>query len=261
VRLRSILGRIPGVHGALRKFHAATDPVRRQVRFWDGEQRRVNGEVSQLFRGWRKSETQAHESNVVFDSYSGGDVIDVGAYEGWYAALLAPKARPGDRFLLLEPDHRVLPKLHRVAGELARTFPHVGFYVMPVAAGNGAAAGMTFPYGEAGHPRVESSGAEATGDSTVRIDDIVQALSLRPALLKIDVEGAEWFVLEGASRTLGLRQCSLMLEVHPKWQPAAVTPGKVHEAVERFGYVKTDIDAAGDVAWRELWRPAPSTNV
>lgn len=253
--LRTVIGRIPGAHAALRRFHAATDPVPRRVRFWNGEERRVSGEVAQLFRSWRRSQTQAHESDVIFDAYSGGDVIDVGAYEGWYAALLAPKAAPGTRFLLLEPDPRVLPKLHRVAAELSRAFPHVGFFVMPVAAGNGGAVHFTFPYGEEGHPKAESAAEDANGTKTVRIDELVQALSLRPALLKIDVEGAEWFVLDGARRTLEARSCSLMLEVHPKWQPSGVTTDKVHELVRQFGYSRTDIDATGDVAWRELWRP------
>jgi FkbM family methyltransferase len=255
VTLRTVVGRVPGVHAALRGAHALTDPFRRRVRFWNGEERRVSGEVAQLFRSWRRSQTQAQESDVIFDAYSGGDVIDVGAYEGWYAALLAPKAAAGNRFLLLEPDPRVLPKLYRVAAELSRAFPHVGFFVMPVAAGNGGAVRLTFPYGTDGHPKAESSADDASGTNTLRIDDIVGALSLRPALLKIDVEGAEWFVLDGARRTLEARSCKVMLEVHPKWQPSGVTTEQVHELVRKFGYSKTDIDASGDVALRELWRP------
>jgi len=249
-----MLGRVPGARAALRAARGATDPIRRSTRFWDGAARRCNGEVAQLFRAWRRSDTQREESDAIFAAYAGGDVIDVGSYEGWYAALLAPKAKPRDRFLLLEPDPRALPKLHRVAGELARLFPHLSFFVLSAAVGDGGVAHLAFPYGEAGHPRIGSGGGE--GVPTVRIDDLARTFALRPALLKIDVEGAEWFVLQGASETLARAEADVMLEVHPKWQPAGVTPAAVHELVERHGYARRDIDASGDVAWRELWRPA-----
>jgi len=87
----------------------------------------------------------------------------------------------------------------------------------------------------------------------VRIDELVRTSSLCPALLKIDVEGAEWFVLEGAEQTLAQSKPGVMLEVHPKWQPEGIVPADVHARLERFGYVRHDIDANGDVAWRELW--------
>jgi len=245
-------GRIPGARATLRAVHRATDPIRRSTRFWDGVARNCRGELSQLFRAWRRSETQRTESDAVFGAYSGGDVIDVGSYEGWYGALLAPKANAGDRFLLLEPDPRALPTLHRIVAELAALFPHVGFFVLPSAAGNGGVAQLTFPYGEAGHPRAVS--ADGEGTRTVRLDDLVRTLSLRPTLLKIDVEGAEWFVLEGAEQMLAQAKPDVMLEVHPTWQPAGVTPADVHARLERLGYTRHDIDATGDVAWRELWR-------
>jgi len=83
----------------------------------------------------------------------------------------------------------------------------------------------------------------------------VTTLSLHPRLIKIDVEGAEWNVLEGAKRTLAGRGADLMLEVHPKWLPAGVAPADVHGLLDRSGYLRHDIEASGDVAWRELWRP------
>jgi FkbM family methyltransferase len=249
-------GRIPGARAALRGVRKATDPIRRNTRFWDGVVRSCNGELAQLFRAWRRSKEQQFESDAVFDVYAGGDVIDVGAYEGWYGALLAPKAKPGDRFLFLEPDPRALPKLHRIVAELAALFPHVGFFVLPSAAGDGGVAQLTFPYGEAGHPRAVSTDGE--GVRTVRLDDLVRTLSLRPMLLKIDVEGAEWFVLEGAGETLARAETAVMLEVHPKWQPSGVAAADVHARLERSGYSRHDIDASGDVAWRELWRPSSS---
>jgi FkbM family methyltransferase len=246
-----MVGRVPGVRTALRLAHRATDPIRRPTRFWDGVARKSSGEMSRIFRAWRRNEARV-ESDAVYNAYSGGDVIDVGAYEGWYAALLAPKARAGDRFLLLEPDPRMLPILYRIAGELAALFPSVGFFVLPAAAGTGAVVQLTFPCGEDGHPRAASGDGE--GVHTVRIDDLVQTLSLRPRLLKIDVEGAEWFVLQGAEQTLARAEMDVMLEVHPKWQPDGVATQDLHDMLQRAGYARDDLDVS-EVAWRELWRP------
>jgi hypothetical protein len=50
--------------------------------------------------------------------------------------------------------------------------------------------------------------------STIALDEIVRASGLLPDVLKIDVEGAELHVLEGASKTLASARPIVLLGVH-----------------------------------------------
>jgi hypothetical protein len=59
--------------------------------------------------------------------------------------------------------------------------------------------------------------------ATIELDEIVQASGLRPDVLKIDVEGAEMHVLEGASRTLASARPIVLLGVHSDELRAACT--------------------------------------
>lgn len=52
---------------------------------------------------------------------------------------------------------------------------------------------------------------------TYRLDELVKlnGLNARPVFIKVDVEGAEWFVLEGARRILERDSPEILLSVHP----------------------------------------------
>jgi hypothetical protein len=72
--------------------------------------------------------------------------------------------------------------------------------------------------------------------------------------VKVDVEGAEVFVLQGMARTLTEYRPTVMLEVHPMWQPKGVTVEQVRLLLTERGYAPTTLDAT-TVAIRELWTP------
>ncbi|MGH9692103.1 MAG: FkbM family methyltransferase [Candidatus Acidiferrales bacterium] len=66
----------------------------------------------------------------------------------------------------------------------------------------------------------------------VRLDDIVfEARNPAPHLIKMDVEGAEWGALQGASRLLSEVKPKLLCEVHDPNQM-----GQIRAYLERFGY-------------------------
>jgi len=59
-------------------------------------------------------------------------------------------------------------------------------------------------------------GLVETSAPMTTIDREVDELGLRPSLIKIDVEGAELDVLNGASRVLAEQRPRLLLSLHPK---------------------------------------------
>ena len=228
-------------------------PLPRRVRFWDGVVRPSTEGVAQLFRLWRRGASTAAEAEAAYRAYAGGDVVDIGAFHGWYAALLSPKAHPGDVFVLVEPDTSAVPTLLRTTGALAQTFPDLRYCVVTKAAGDGSCVRPTYPYGEDGHPRFESvEGTEV--ERSVTIDRLVDGLGVRPTFMKVDVEGAEFFVMRGASDTLATAAPVVMLETHPLWQPGGVDAAEVADPLRERAYVAEDLDESGE-ALRQLWRP------
>jgi hypothetical protein len=65
---------------------------------WDDEVMPATLGIRRMFDEWRSSAELAAESQQVFENYDGGDILDVGAFQGWYPLLLAKKARPGRDF-------------------------------------------------------------------------------------------------------------------------------------------------------------------
>jgi FkbM family methyltransferase len=201
-----------------------------------------------------------NESRQVLDAYHGGDAIDVGAFHGWYSVLFASRAAPRDRLVSIEPDVRALPTLHDTLAALTSISSAIAF-VLPVAVGDGRPLSASFPQGDDGHPRFASDNG-ASGAVGTTIDTIVTALRLRPTFVKVDVEGAEHFVLQGMLNTLRDYHPSVMLELHPYWQPAGVSIEDLRELLVGNGYSAVTLDVA-DVAVRELWSPrcpTPSTS-
>jgi FkbM family methyltransferase len=83
--------------------------------------------------------------------------------------------------------------------------------------------------------------------ATVALDDFCRERALDPAVVKVDVEGAEAAVLRGARELLGRRRAMLFLEVH-------------HELLERSGgsaeEVFAELNAAG-WSWEEIEDSSP----
>lgn len=75
---------------------------------------------------------------------------------------------------------------------------------------------------------------------TITLDAFCSELSLRPDLLKIDVEGAELLVLRGAAKLLGESRPTLILAVHPYWLPAGQSPQQIFELLTSYGYTMYD---------------------
>ena len=143
--------------------------------------------------------------------------LDIGACHGVFALAFA-QGRPAARALALEPS----PPAHEIlAGNVLRN--HLdNVAVQPVAAG--AAPGrvrmrQVWHHLEA-MPAMPAAATEPGAAGIVElpvetVDDLCAGLGFQPDLMKIDVEGYELAVLEGARKTLVRDHPRLFLELHP----------------------------------------------
>jgi FkbM family methyltransferase len=246
--LARALDRLPGAEAALESLPFP-------VRFADGTRRRATLGAARMHRFWLSHPDLVRESRSALDAYDGGDVIDVGAFHGWYTLLLAPKARAGDRLVSLEPDVDAFPALLRTLAAAGDAFPGVQTWALPSAVGDGTSLEVSWPDGPEGHPQFSGGG---DGDPTLTIDALVQTAALRPRFVKVDVEGAEWFVVQGMRTTLREHRPVVLLEVHPRWQPRPGTIAEMESVLRDARYDLQVLDRT-DVAERQLWRPATAS--
>jgi len=217
---------------------------------FDGTTHRLPGKVRELLTLWQKNDTLRRESQESYAAYEGGDLLDVGAFHGWYSWLLAPKAAAGNRFVSCEPDERIINDLLRNLATFAKIFPKipVAFISQPV--GNGGAMTVQNPGG--GHPQFGSDLAAEGAQRTVTLDQLAATLGVQPAFVKIDVEGAEFGVLQGMERILADVHPTIMLEIHPQWQPPGVTVEQVRAVLQKHGYRASEPDTS-PVSVRQIW--------
>jgi len=214
--------------------------------------------ISRIFNHWYGNPETRTESTQSLEAYEGGDLVDVGAFHGWYALLFAPKARPGDSFVELEPDGRAFSELLGNMQEISRWYPDIRLHTLPIAVGNGRPTRVEWPMGPDGHPSFSSdstagSDGAAGAPSTLTLDKLCETLKIKPTFVKIDVEGAEAFVLEGMDEVLDRYAPVVMLEVHPQWQPANYSVEWLMERMKKHGYHDREL-CNQPLARRILWR-------
>lgn len=170
------------------------------------------------------------------------DFIDVGANIGFYS-VLAAKLLPGRQVLAVEPNPEAQ---RRLSENLAR---------------NGVAAAVTVFAGLAsdrpgeaelnlieGMEEYSSMGtivhAAVAGQVSRRVkveaetlDRLIGRFGLAPGLIKIDVEGAEMLVLDGASDTLKRFRPVILSELSPALLgPMGASAAAIIAGLERIGY-------------------------
>lgn len=145
-------------------------------------------------------------------------IFDIGANIG-YTALLAMIQDPGREYVLVDPNPLALQKaqgnlLNNNLGFRARYYSAfvsdkvnevVKFYTL----GSGAAGSM-----HASHAESAAAVNSFKKVSTVTLDYLYSYYGLKPDLVKIDVEGAETLVMEGAKTLAAETQCAFFVEMH-----------------------------------------------
>jgi FkbM family methyltransferase len=161
---------------------------------------------------------------------TGGDFVDVGAHVGMYAVTAALALGERGRVLAFEPNpharvqllenvvlngcENVTVSASAVSDRRGETLLHVPRTPDPSFS---SLAGGRF------------AEAAPLAVPTVELDEEVDRLGLAPALVKIDVEGHERAVLDGAGRTLEARP-TLLIEVGP------ASAAEVEQRLAALGY-------------------------
>jgi len=163
--------------------------------------------------GWSSPEERLLE-NLELD---GKMVYDIGAHAGAYSLFFSRRVGRNGRVIAFEPQAASFAKLARNLQDnrIAN--------VMPLRLALGDEAGTRPIYMLPGMSTTASLAAEArtplrraAGETRIeRLDDLIAELALPPPeFVKIDVEGMELEVLQGAHATLARHRPALLIEAH-----------------------------------------------
>ena len=143
-------------------------------------------------------------------------VVDVGANAGYFTLALACAVGPLGRVLAFEPDPQNLCALEQNLADNA--IQHVTVCPAAVADRPGEVLFSSFPYSLVGHLRRPDDADDAVQFKVpVTTLDAVFAIGKLPALVKIDVEGAELAVFRGGQQLFAQRRTTVLAEVRSEY--------------------------------------------
>jgi len=157
-------------------------------------------------RHWHEKDMQVFRSLLA----PGQTAIDIGANLGFITAMLASIVGPDGRVLAFEPAPAVFVKLQKTLAVNGLD------QVTPMNFGCGAARSVTRLHQvnrSSGNASIVSGGRDAGEIRLERLDDVAQAWATRVSLLKIDTEGYEPEILQGARRLIADHRPIIYLEM------------------------------------------------
>ncbi len=229
-----------------------------KIEFWDKQYYNVNYKIKQLFKVWVNNKSEIIEAKTVYKNYKGGDVIDVGAYAGFYSFLLSPKAKSNDNFVNCEPDKIIHPDLLENLAILKKIFQNINLHLISMPISN-VKKNIFISHNDYGHPcfrKINQNDKNLKNKKkliSTTIDLLVKSMSLNPTLIKIDTEGAEYEVLQGMARTIKIFKPDIMLEKHPTMIPKNVSINLINNYLIKNNY-KVQILSKSKIAIREYWK-------
>lgn len=188
---------------------------------------------------------------------TGGLLVDVGANAGYFC-LLWTAARPTNTAVAFEPAPRNV-------GLLRRNLEHNGVAQrvrVDTRAGGRASGAVAFDLGPAEQtgwgglvPNDEATGGRATLEvEVVRLDEVLG--DERIAVLKVDTEGADTWVLEGAEKLLRKHEIGRIFfeQNRPRLAALGIREADAVDLLASAGYDARPLsDPRGDVVEWEAW--------
>ncbi len=247
---RAGVARVPGVRAAYALLHRVVFPggARRVVvngmPMWVDTRDRV---IATHLIGdgiWEASETAA----FLVQAREGMCVFDAGANIGYYTLLAARAVGPSGRVYAFEPEPGNYSLLSRNVAE--NGFTNVQLLNAAVSDRAGTArlhldlANLGAHSFEAGS--VPTPSGHSVEVETVRLDDFVQEARAFEAgvLVKVDVQGAEALVVDGARELLSLDRVAVLLEIWPDaLARAGADAGDLLATLQGFGFRFEDVES------------------
>jgi len=214
VRLQANVNRFGTLRLANRAFRSLTSPTWVSRRLFGRDMHMDLARTSAQKLLFLEGERFVEERHVLRTLLKPGmTVVDVGANIGYYMLLADQCVGPSGRIICVEPSVENLPELRRNID--ANALRNVELHEVALGAENG----------EVGLKTGINSGVAELGQAehVVPVQRLDALVSDRVDFLKIDVEGYEGQVIEGASRLIETFRPTIFLEMHP-------------HLVGRFGY-------------------------
>jgi FkbM family methyltransferase len=170
----------------------------------------------------------------------GMTVIDAGAHVGIYSLLASTKVGPNGKVIAIEPSPTNAQLLKRHL-----RFNHCNNVEVIEAAVADKPGQITFNYrvdptdpGSFANSMAYDISGESANVKVMTLDDICSSLS--PAVIKIDVEGAELLALRGAKKLLVKHRPTLIVAVHPEpMRMLETTPEQLMSYMSSLDYIGT----------------------
>ncbi len=153
----------------------------------------------------------------------GDTVVEVGGHIGYLTMLFAQLVGRTGRVVVFEPGRNNLPYLRAnakgqpdveiVERAVSNQDGVATFFEEQLTGQNNSLLGDYQRFAQNRNMAFSNKGYQKCEVTTVRLDRFVQQRSLRPDLVKIDIEGAEYLALQGAAKMLAAHRPMLMIEV------------------------------------------------
>ena len=188
-----------------------------------------------------------------------GDVVlDIGSFLGIYAILAARFAGPTGRVVAVEPtpSSASIARCHLEFNADSMAAPVILF---EAAAGEqrGHAAFYEYdqPYVNALMPAVDvDARARSRRVEVITIDDLCEELRIRPTVIRMDVQGAEFHALRGARRTIASigSPLTIVAEMHPQcWPSFGFDAAEARGTLDALGLSAIALDPGADLFTRD----------
>lgn len=209
--------------------------------------------------GWERERLAAMRDTIRPDSV----VYDVGSEQGDFTALISSWCHEGS-VVAVEPNPWVWPCIKAIFDENDLTPPvatYVGFVgsnttipTNPDGIRRGffrgwpdCATGIIDPAAGFAHMAQEQDRVPTT-----TVDELVRRTGQVPDVLTMDVEGSEWYVLRGATKTLAKHRPTVFVSIHEVFlrDMYGQSPADVLHLMDKAGYDGTHLATDHEAHWR-----------